>query len=104
MAIQRYTKAGLKRIGVRAFESIAVADPAGWFRGPWREPARALVEAAAARGLVEAGAARQLFEEHQRGVNHTRQLGVLVAVELFCRQVLDPATAGARSATKVVAA
>jgi asparagine synthetase B (glutamine-hydrolysing) len=104
MAFQRYTKAALKRIGISAFESITVADPAGWFRGPWRDPARELIESAAARGLVDPAGARQVFDEHQRGVNHTRHLGVLVAVELFCRQVLDGARAERRPKAGVTAA
>jgi asparagine synthase (glutamine-hydrolysing) len=92
MAFQRYTKAALKRVGIHAFRSISVADPAAWFRGPWREPARAIIlgQPQCSRGLIDPDAARTIFDEHQHGADHTRHLGVLIAVELFLRQVIAP--------------
>jgi asparagine synthetase B (glutamine-hydrolysing) len=96
MAFQRYTKAALKRIGVKAFESITVADPGAWFRGPWQEPAWALARAAAARGLVDREGLESVLEAHAAGANHTRHLGVLAAVELFCRQTVDEAAMSRR--------
>jgi asparagine synthase (glutamine-hydrolysing) len=91
MAFQRIAKAAGKRVGIELFRSLPVADPAAWLRGPWRDPARTILfdERTLSRRLVQPDALRRLWDDHQRGANHTRHLGSLIAIELFCRDALD---------------
>ncbi|MEW6254280.1 MAG: hypothetical protein AB1716_26815, partial [Planctomycetota bacterium] len=93
LTVQRGARAGLRRIGLRPFADAAVADPAGWFRGAWRAPAADLLFSARAldRDLYDARTLRALWDAHQGGADLTRQLGVLVAVELLARLMLDGA-------------
>jgi asparagine synthase (glutamine-hydrolysing) len=93
MALHRIARAGGKRIGFDPFPGLAVADPAAWLRGPWREPAHDILFSARARerALVLPAELQRSWDEHQQGANRTRQLGVLIAVEVFCREVLDRA-------------
>jgi hypothetical protein len=60
-------------------------------RGPWRAAVQELVLGSDAQryGLWNAQAAEGLWRAHLAGANHTRQLGAMVAVVLFARQVLD---------------
>ncbi|MBL8764885.1 MAG: hypothetical protein JNM07_11510 [Phycisphaerae bacterium] len=90
-AYHKFAGVAGRRVGLRPFASMAVADPAGWFRGPWREAARRLVlsERLADRGIIDHDAVRAAFDAHQSGEDLTRQIGVLVAVELLCRAEID---------------
>jgi asparagine synthase (glutamine-hydrolysing) len=91
MAFHRVARAGLKRVGITPFRSLSVADPGAWIRGPWNEAVRGLLlgDRTLSRGHVRPEALRELVDEHQGGANRTRQIGVLIAVELFCRSILE---------------
>jgi hypothetical protein len=91
MVAHRAAAVALKPIGLRPFKSLPVADPAGWFRGPWRRAAEQIIlgDRAMGRGLLAPDAVRSLWDAHQGGANFTRAIAVLVALELFSRQVLD---------------
>lgn len=91
MAFHKVATKACAVIGVKPFKSLAVADPAGWFRGAWRHQAEdtILSDRTLQRGLLNADAVSALWNAHQSGHDHTRQLGVLIAVELFARQVID---------------
>lgn len=91
MAAHRLINKACGPIGLRPFKALPVADPPGWFRGPWSQKAEDLVvsERLAQRGFLNADAICDLWHAHQAGQNRTRQLGVLVAIELFSRQVVD---------------
>jgi len=77
--------------GIDPFNALKVADPAAWMRGPWRAAVQELLLGSDAQrhGLWNAQAAENLWHAHLAGANHTRQLGAMVAVVLFARQVLD---------------
>jgi asparagine synthase (glutamine-hydrolysing) len=82
--------------GVDPFKAMKVADPAAWLRGPWRSVAHDLLlgPRAKQRRLIHPQALQKLWESHLSGANHTRQIGVLIGIELFARQVLDGDGAG----------
>jgi asparagine synthetase B (glutamine-hydrolysing) len=79
------TKAG-SLIGV-----LTVADPSSWIRGNWRETVAGLLfdRRALDRQLVDENILRKMWSDHLNGANHSRQIGVLIAVELFARQMID---------------
>jgi asparagine synthase (glutamine-hydrolysing) len=80
-------------MGLTPFKHLSVAEPARWFRGAWRRPAEDLILGRSAdRKLVDPRVVRQLWDEHQAGRDHTRQVGVLVALEHFARLTLDGAS------------
>jgi hypothetical protein len=81
-------------LGIDPFTALKVADPAAWMRCPWRAAVQELVLGSDAQryGLWNAQAAENLWQAHLAGANHTRQLGAMVAVVLFARQVLDGQT------------
>lgn len=91
MAYHRATTKACSVLGVKPFKSLAVADPAGWLRGAWRQSAGDIVvgNRMLQRGLVNPDVVRGIWLDHLSGKNRTRQLGVLTAVELFARQVID---------------
>ena len=91
MAFQSLVTRAARPLGVRPFGDLAVADPAGWLRGAWRKPAEELVlgKRSRQRGLVDAGVVREVFDEHMAGCDRSRQLSVLIAIELFSRLMLD---------------
>jgi asparagine synthase (glutamine-hydrolysing) len=91
MAMQRLLIKGCAPIGCKPFKYAAVADPAGWFRTGWSQKASDIVlsERLTARGLLNPDEIRKMWHAHRAGEDHTRQLGALVAIELFARQVLD---------------
>jgi asparagine synthase (glutamine-hydrolysing) len=91
MAYQNIVRRLSGPLGIKPFRDLPVADPAGWFRGPWRASFEQLIFGGrfSQRGLVRYEVARQMWEEHLAGVDHTRQLSVLVAIELFARQAID---------------
>ena len=73
------------------FKALKVADPAGWLRGPWRNAVQSILfsQQARQRGWWDADAAQALWQAHLDGANHTRQLGAMVAIELFAQQAMD---------------
>ena len=91
MAAHRAINKAAGMFGVNPFKAMKVADPAAWLRGPWRSAAHDLLlgPRAKKRGLVQHQALEQLWQAHLRGADHTRQIGVLIGIELFARQVLD---------------
>ncbi len=84
------TKVGAT-VGIKPFKSLAVADPACWFRGAWKKSAEEIIidDRTLQRGILNADAVSALWNAHQTGRDHTRQLGALIAIELFARQVID---------------
>lgn len=91
MAAHRVINKVAGAFSVEPFKAMKVADPAAWLRGPWRSAAQDLLLGARAqrRGIVNPQALAQLWQAHLNGANHTRQIGVLMAIELFARQILD---------------
>lgn len=91
MAFQRYSRAALRRVGIHAYRSNAVADVSGWMRGPWRGPIRELLlsERHLERGIGDRAAMERILAEHDQGVDHTRLIGSLVSVECFARGMID---------------
>ncbi|MBT0571524.1 hypothetical protein KIK84_14440 [Curvibacter sp. CHRR-16] len=91
MALHRVVNKVGKVLGVDPFPALKVADPGAWMRGPWRSAVQDIVLGASAqqRGLWSHNAAQALWQQHLHGANHTRQLGAMVAVELFAQQALD---------------
>ena len=73
------------------FPGAPVANPAKWFRCDWVGSVREclLSDRALDRGIVDADGVRALWRAHLGGQDLTRQLGVLMTIELFCRAALD---------------
>jgi len=90
-AWQRGLRMSLKPLRFEPFPRQAVACPDRWFRQEWRAAAEQVVlgERALERGLFDPVALRDLWHAHQNGADFTQQLGVLVAIELFARLMLD---------------
>ena len=88
-----------RRFGVEPFPDQAVASPADWLRGPWADPARALLfdERTLDRGLFKPDALRRLWSSHQAGADVSRALGVAMSLELFARDAVDAPAALRRS-------
>ncbi|MEP7302066.1 MAG: asparagine synthase-related protein [Caldimonas sp.] len=95
MAFQRAAATACKPFGVTPFADLQVADLPGWLRGPWRKPVEGLIldQRFLQRGLVDADVVRETWQAHAGGVDHSRQISVLVALELFARLMLDEAPA-----------
>ena len=91
MAYQKAITKMCKPFGITPFGDNQVADPAGWMRGPWRTAIEEVVLGSRAlqRGLLNPDVVRQTWAEHLAGVDHTRQVSVLIAVELFARLAVD---------------
>ena len=79
--------------GIEPFKALKVADPAGWLRAQWRNAVQSILFSPKAmqRGLWDVSAAQALWRAHLDGANHTRQIGAMVAIELFAQQALDGA-------------
>lgn len=62
-----------------------------WFRGPYRAllDEYVLGERARARGIFNHAYLDQIVDEHQRGVNHSERLWMLVNFEMWQRQFFD---------------
>ncbi len=99
LAFHRGARAVGRRVGVDPFPAQAVASPADWFRGPWAEPARALLfdERTLERGLLRPEGIERLWKAHQAGADCSRALGVAIGLELFARNVVDTIPAEKRS-------
>lgn len=91
MAVHRVVGKVAPLLGVRALENMRVADPSGWMRGPWRDAITRLLfhPDTEDRGLWRPEAARAMWAAHQAGADHTRQIGAMVAIELFARRCLE---------------
>jgi hypothetical protein len=91
MALHRGVRQLLAPLGIEPFPNMAVADTAQWFRQEWRSATEQILlgERALDRGLVGPDALRSLWKEHLRGADFTRQLGILVAIEVFAHITID---------------
>ena len=91
MAFHRAATQACAPFGFNPFRSLAVADTGGWLRGPWRRNVDEILfnNQTLDRGLVNPDVARQMWNSHLNGADHTRQLGVLIAIEFFARQMID---------------
>lgn len=91
MAFHRVVNGLCRPLGIKPFGSLAVADPPGWLRGPWRQRAEDIIlsDRALGRGLLNADAVAEVWNSHLAGQNRTRQIGALIAIELFARQAVD---------------
>jgi asparagine synthase (glutamine-hydrolysing) len=90
-------------MGVMPFKSLMVADPAGWLRGPWRPAVEDILfsKPALQRGLVDSNVTREIWNAHLNGNDLARQLGVLITIELFAREVIN-GTAKSQTPVQVV--
>lgn len=95
MAAHRLVGKLAPALGMDLLKDLRVADPAGWMRGPWREAIAKLLfnPDTEQRGLWRPEPARAMWAAHLAGADHTRQIGVMVAVELFARQCLEATSA-----------
>jgi asparagine synthetase B (glutamine-hydrolysing) len=92
LAAHRLVREIGKRTGLDLLASMRMHDPEGWFRaGPWHDFARSVLdsERCRQRGIFDADAARELLAAQESGSQMSPLIGVLVAVELFCRLELD---------------
>lgn len=91
MALQRLVTHAARAVGVDAYPALKVADQAGWMRGPWKPQIESLLlnERFLQRNLVNADVAQETWRAHLAGNDHTRQISVMIAVELFARMAID---------------
>ena len=91
MAFQSLATRAAKPLGIHPFSDLAVADPAGWFRNAWRRPAEEIIlsDRFRKRELADPDVVREILDSHMSGADHSRQLSVLIAVELFSRLMID---------------
>jgi len=77
--------------GYKPFRKLQVADLPGWLRGPWRQPVEQLIlsDRFLQRGFIKADVLRETWRAHLGGADHSRQISVLIAVELFSRLAID---------------
>jgi hypothetical protein len=95
MAIQSLVSRAARPFGIEPYADLKVADPQGWFRGPWREACESTLLSSRfqERGLVDGDVLRGIWNDHLGGADHTRQLSVLLAIEFFARSMIDGDTA-----------
>lgn len=91
MAMHRVIGKAGRLFGLSPFKSLAVADVPGWMRGPWREAIEGILlsERAMSRGIFSPEVVREVWTAHLAGAGRARQIGTLVATELFARQAID---------------
>lgn len=91
MAGQRALQRAARALGRDAFPGLAPAKPTEWFRTQWRKATENLLlgERTLDRGLFDPEALRVLWRAHQAGANLTTQLGTLLTIELFAREMVD---------------
>lgn len=91
MAFQRVATQVSAPFGYAPFRDLQVADVGGWLRGPWRQAVDGVIrsESLLQRGLVDPDVALETWRAHVGGADHSRQISVLIAVELFARLVMD---------------
>ena len=91
MAAQRVIARAARPFGIEPFSRLKVADVPAWFRGPWRAAVEGVLlnETFYDRGFVRPEVVREVWNAHLAGADHSRQIGVLVAVELFARSLID---------------
>ncbi len=70
-----------------------------WFRGPLRPYVQEVLgsERFLSRGLVRAEGVRAVLKAHEAGVNHSKLIGVLLAMELFHRLFIDDLAGATRT-------
>jgi asparagine synthase (glutamine-hydrolysing) len=74
---------------------IDIAHPYADYKTWMRTTLRAWIESvllspqALGRGILQEAYVRNLLAEHMAGCDHTRQLGVLVSLELWHQQFID---------------
>jgi len=93
MAFHRAATKACAPFGHKPFRDLPVADLAGWFRGPWKEPTEQVIfsDSLLQRRIVDSSVVREVWQAHVQGADHSRQISVLIAVELFARLTLDGA-------------
>ncbi|MBL8805116.1 MAG: hypothetical protein JNN27_24170 [Planctomycetes bacterium] len=67
-------------------------DPEGWRgAGPWHDAAWSILESERfrQRGIFDPVAVGELLAAHEAGARLSQSIGVMVGVELCCRQELD---------------
>lgn len=91
MAFHKATTKLASPLGITPFRDQQVADVPGWIRGPWREAIQGIIidGRLSQRGLVNADVVQEIWAEHLTGIDHARQICVLVSIELFARRFLD---------------
>jgi asparagine synthetase B (glutamine-hydrolysing) len=91
MAFQRLVGMAGGAIGMQTFPRLKVADPAGWLRGPWRRRVEEIILDGRffERKLLDPSVVRETWQAHLNGADYSRQIGVMVAVELFARLAID---------------
>jgi asparagine synthase (glutamine-hydrolysing) len=82
----------------RAKQGFAV-PLAHWFRGPWMDVVRDVLQSSASRqrGIINPAYVEHLLRLNRRGRNMDRELWTLVSFEQWCRTFLDQAPAPAAS-------
>ena len=91
MAFQRLATKASVPFGYAPFRDLQVADPAGWMRGPWRAAIEGndLGRRLSDQGLVDLQVVRETLKAHFEGADHSRQIGVLVVLELFAKLMAE---------------
>lgn len=91
MAFHRVATKACAPFGYTPFRDLQVADTAAWLRGPWRKSVDDVIlsNRFLERGLVNPDVVSETWRAHVGGADHSRQISVLVAVELFARLVAD---------------
>lgn len=91
LAFHKATRAVARRAGIDPFPHQAVGDPAGWFRDQLRTMIDDIImdDRCLSRGLYHPDELRGVWLAHQNGRDHSRMIGIIVMVELFCRLYLD---------------
>jgi len=91
LAVQRGIRMAVKPFKIDPFPGLQVADLAKWFRREWSVPARQILfsERFMDRGVVDPDALRELWLAHQKGADLSRQLGMMISLELFMRMAID---------------
>jgi asparagine synthase (glutamine-hydrolysing) len=93
MAFHRLAERAAKFLGIDVFRDLPVADVAGWLRGPWRQQVEQMLLGGrlVRQGLVDADVLGEILDGHMDGRDHTRQLSVLIATEVFCHKIIGEA-------------
>ena len=95
MVFQRVVMKVCAPFGITPFRDLQVADLAGWFRGPWRQEVEKVIQSDSfrQRGIVNSDVVDELWCAHLGGADHSRQISVLIAIELFARLTVDEVAA-----------
>jgi asparagine synthetase B (glutamine-hydrolysing) len=99
LAAHRLAREIGQRTGLDLLASMRMHDPEGWFRaGPWHDFARSVLDSQRCRqrGIFDADSTREMLAAQESGSELSPLIGVVLAVELFCRQELDGGSAEGR--------